>query len=211
MKISAIASILAFVATPLSAFATTYSCTVDANFTLYQDDDFNPIYPSTSEKDSAAATLQSSYDALEHTDTNHDFDMSSISVTDFTQTTSNNTNLRAGSGAAHYFDAVLKSTSSVACNLCGSWDDDDAAGAALETADWLAESHTRWVANFCVELNDLEDDIFNDMCSECTITLVCTIDTLRNNEDEIEVIKIHEVEAAMKNEDIEMEVDASRH
>jgi hypothetical protein len=211
MKISAIASILAFVSTPLSAFAATYTCDVNAGFKLYQDDDENPTYPNTTEKDLAATTLQSSYDALEHTNTNHDFDMSGITVTDFTQTNSTRTNnnyknLRAGNN----FDAILKSTSSVACNLCGSWDDDDAAGAALETADWLAESHTRWVANFCVELNDLEN-IFENACSECTITLSCTLDTLRNNEDEIEVIKIHEVEAAMKNEDIEMEVDASRH
>jgi hypothetical protein len=214
MKISAIASILAFVAAPLSAFATTYTCTVDAGFKLDQADGNNPVYPTTAEKNLAAATLQSSYEALEHDDGNSDFSMTGISVTDFTldgdpEGLNKNKNLRTGSGAAHQFDAVLKSTSSVACNLCGSWNDDDAAGAALDTADWLAETHSRWIPAFCDELNHLAD-IFEDSCFDCYINLTCTT-SLSNNEHDIEVIKIHEGEAAMKNEDIEMEVDASRH
>ncbi len=53
-------------------------------------------------------------------------------------------------------------------------------------------------------------DVFED-CSNCFINLTCSPTSFWNNEHEIEVIKIQEGEAAMKNEDIEMEIDASRH
>jgi hypothetical protein len=234
-KISAIASILAFlVATPFSAVATTtYTCNVDAGYEI-EDDESNPTYPTTSEKNWAAGRLKTSYQALH---TGGDFSMPSITVDNFTLdgqrlNDKNNKNVRTGSGALHMFDALLWSSSSIACNLCGSWDDDDAAadGAALEEtavtkkeADWLADyyvkattTHALWVAAFCDELQH-GPAVFK-YAENCQITLYdCTTSastsSFRNNDEhEMEVDKIHEgEEAAMVNEDIEMDVDASRH
>jgi hypothetical protein len=221
MKISAIASILAFATAPLSAYSTsTYYCKLDAGYEI-EDDASNPTYPTNSEKNWAAGRLKTSYQALHN---GGDFSMASIGVDDFTleaQRFNKKKNLRAESGAYHMFDATFWSSTSIACIMCGSWDDDDAAGAALETvtkkeADWLtdyvkaSQTHQRWVDAFCDELQQGPHAVF-EYAQDCQIHLYDCDTSLRNNKHEIEVIKIHEGEAAMKNEDIEMEVDASHY
>jgi hypothetical protein len=209
MKINFLATaVLALVASPLLASAaTTYSCKIDAGYVV-EDDDTNPTYPTSAEKDWAASRLITSYNAVHNSTSGGDFDMPSSSNYDFTldeQTSKkghqvhlpgklDGNSLRGGGKVRGWsnYDALLRFTGSVQCNYCGSWDDDDAAEGATITKkekDWLAEyvgvteTHNRWVLAYCDELQQGGKYVF-EYAYDCYINLFDCTSTAWNNEIE---------------------------
>jgi hypothetical protein len=222
MKITILATVLALVASPLSASAgTTYSCKIDAGYEV-EDDDTNPTYPTTAEKDWSASKLMTSYRAIHSSTSGGDFDMVSSSNYDFTldeQTREkgqvhlpgklDGNSLRGGTKVRGWsiYDALLRFTGSVQCNLCGSWDDDDAAEGAKITKkekDWLAEyvgaseTHNRWVLAYCDELQQGGQYVF-EYASDCYINLYDCTSSVWNNEIE----QINQREEAVEAVDID--------
>jgi hypothetical protein len=218
MKINVLSAVLALAASPLSASAgTTYSCKIDAGYEV-EDDDTNPTYPTTAEKDWSASKLMTSYRAIHNSASGGggDFDMVSDSNYDFTLDEHSGTKLR-GRGKVRGFsnyDALLRFTGSVQCNYCGSWDDDDAAEGATITKkekDWLAEyvgaseTHNRWVLAYCDELQQGGQHVFEHAC-DCYINLYDCTSTAWNNEIE----QIKQREEAMKMDTVKVvDIDES--
>jgi hypothetical protein len=208
MKLNILATVLAALAAPplsASAAGTTYSCKIDAGYVV-EDDDANPTYPTTAEKDWAASRLITSYRAVHGSSSGGDFDMVGSSNYDFTLDektgTNKNKKLRGKVRGWSIYDALLRFYGSVQCRLCRTWDDDDAAEGAMITTkeqDWLAEqagapseTHNRWVLAYCDELQQGGQYVF-EYAYDCYINLYdCT-----PSSDEMEQIKQREEAAKM--------------